>query len=111
MASRLFSNRSLDYEFAQGKLESGVLWRLLNGLDKEQREPYLSFWGSVFEDYVSWLFETYAASGKNTFYSAPRYEDGSNEQICDAIIVRGSTAILIESKLATCRADIRYSGL
>ena len=100
----------LDYEFALGKLESGALWRLLKGLDKEQREPYLSFWGSVFEDYVSWLFETYASSEMNKFYPAPRYEDGSNEQICDAIIICGSTAILIESKLATCRADVRYSG-
>jgi hypothetical protein len=100
----------LDYEFALGKLESGVLWRFLKGLDKEQREPYLSFWGSIFEDYVSWLFETYASPGMNKFYSAPRSEDGSNEQTCDAIVVCASTAILIESKLATCRADIRYSG-
>jgi hypothetical protein len=100
----------LDYEFALGKLESGILWRLLKGLDKEQKEPFLSFWGSVFEDYVSWLFETYASSGVNKFYPAPRYEDGSNEQICDAIIICGSTAILIEAKLATCRADVRYSG-
>jgi hypothetical protein len=47
----------LDYESSFGKLESGVLWRIPrhvpNGGD------YLTFWGSVLEYYVSWLFETY----------------------------------------------------
>lgn len=55
----------LDYEFALGKLESGVLWRVLKGLDSDKKEPYLSFWGSVFEDYVAWLFETYSSSKFN----------------------------------------------
>jgi hypothetical protein len=99
----------LDYEFALGKLESGALWRVLKGLDSEKREPYLSFWGSVFEDYVSWLFETYSSSEFNTIYLAPKYPD-SEKQICDLILVCGSTAILIEAKLATCRAEVRYSG-
>jgi len=37
----------LDYEFAMGKLESGVLWRVMKGLEQGQKEPYLSFWGRV----------------------------------------------------------------
>ena len=100
----------LDYEFALGKLESGVLWRVMKGLEKNQREPYLSFWGSVFEDYVSWLFEVYSSPDLNKVYPAPKYADDPTQQICDAIIVCGSTAILIEAKLATVRADVRYSG-
>jgi len=100
----------LDYEFAVSKLESGVLWRVLKGLDGKQRDPYMSFWGTVFEDYVVWLFETYASQKQNTVYSAPKYADDPTKQICDAIIVCGSTAILVEAKLATCRTDIRYSG-
>jgi hypothetical protein len=100
----------LDYEFAVTKLESGVLWRVLRGLEPKQRDPYMSFWGNVFEDYVAWLFETYASTEHNKVYSIPKYEDDPKRQICDIIIVCGSTAILIEAKLATCRADVRYSG-
>lgn len=100
----------LDYEFAVSKLESGVLWRVLKSLDTKERDPYLSFWGNVFEDYVVWLFETYASQQQNKVYSAPQYADDQTKQICDAIIVCGSTAVLVEAKLATCRADIRYSG-
>jgi len=100
----------LDYEFAMGKLESGVLWRVMKGLEQYQKEPYLSCWGNVFEDYVSWLFETYSSSSLNMIYPAPTYADDPMQQVCDAIVVCGSTAILIEAKLATVRADIRYSG-
>jgi hypothetical protein len=100
----------LDYEFALGKLESGVLWRVMKGLEQLQKEPYLSFWGSVFEGYVSWLFETYSSSSLNVIYPAPKYADDPTQQICDAIVVCGSTAILIEAKVATVRADVRYSG-
>jgi len=100
----------LDYEFAMGKLESGVLWRVMKELEQGQKEPYLSFWGSVFEDYVCWLFETYSSSSLNMIHPAPKYADDPTQQICDAIVVCGSTAILIEAKLATVRADIRYSG-
>jgi hypothetical protein len=100
----------LDYEFAVSKLESGVLWRVLKSLEAKQRDLYMSFWGNVFEDYVVWLFETYASKQHNNVYSIPKYADDPTEQICDAIIVCGSTAILVEAKLATCRADIRYSG-
>jgi hypothetical protein len=100
----------LDYEFALGKLESGALWRVMKGLEQGQREPYLSFWGSVFEDYVSWLFETYSSSSLNVIHPAPKYANDPSQQICDAIVVCGSTAILIEAKLATVRADVRYSG-
>jgi hypothetical protein len=98
----------LDYEFALGKLESGAMWRVLNNLDESLKEPYLSFWGPVFEDYLAWLFESYAATKYNTYYPSPTYADGT--QMCDAIVICGSTAILIEAKIATCRVETKYSG-
>lgn len=100
----------LDYEFAAGKLESGVLWRILRRLDEPKRDPYLSFWGNVFEDYVAWLFQTYASKEKNSFYDSPKYQNRDALPICDAIVICDSTAILIEAKLATCSTKIRYSG-
>jgi hypothetical protein len=99
----------LDYEFALGKLESAIIWRVLRSLPANQKEPWLSYWGLVFEEYVTWMFETYAAPARNKVYSNPRYAN-STDQICDQIIVCGSTAVLIEDKLATCPAADRYSG-
>ncbi len=49
----------LDYEFALGKLESGVFYRVLDNFEPHRKDPYLSFWGPVFEDYLAWLFESY----------------------------------------------------
>jgi hypothetical protein len=100
----------LDYEYAVAKLESGALWRVLKALDSNKRMPYLGFWGNVFEDYVAWLFDTYANKRLNKFLPSPMYEHEKNRPICDAIVICGSTAVLIEAKLATCSAPVRYSG-
>jgi hypothetical protein len=100
----------LDYDYSLGKLESNALWGVLRKLPRAQQEPYLSYWGHVFEDYVAWVFENYAANKKNTFYKSPRYEDDPLNEICDAIVVCGQTAVLIEAKLATCKVSVRYSG-
>ena len=101
----------LDYEFAANKMESGVLWRVLRKLKSEaDKTNYLSFWGYVFEYYVAWLFEEYASTAENRFYPSPTYTDDPSKQICDAIIVCGSTGVLVEAKLATCPSDVRYSG-
>jgi hypothetical protein len=100
----------LDYEYAVAKVESAVLWRVLRNLDTAERLPYLSFWGNVFERYVSWLFDTYANKHLNVFYLSPSYEHETGRPICDAVVVCGYTAVLVEAKLATCSAVVRYSG-
>jgi hypothetical protein len=101
----------LDYEFAVNKIESGALWRILRTLKTgQEKDRYLSFWGHVFEDYVAWLFETYAAPAFNEVYPAPLYVNSTANEICDVILICGSTAILIEAKLATCPSKTRYSG-
>jgi hypothetical protein len=100
----------LDYEYAVAKLESGALWRVLRELEPGPRVSYLGFWGNVFENYVSWLFNTYADQALNRFYQAPMFEHEKDSQICDAIVTCGSTAVLIEAKLATCPVQVRYSG-
>lgn len=100
----------LDYEYAVSKLESGALWRVLNNLDAKKKEPYLGFWGNVFEDYVAWLFETYADPSLSKAYPSPMYQHVKNKSICDLVVICGSTAVLIEAKLGTCRTDIRYAG-
>jgi hypothetical protein len=99
----------LDYEFALGKLESAVIWRVLRSLPKHKKEPWLSYWGLVFEEYVAWMFEIYAAPALHKLYPNPTYVN-STDQICDQIVICGGTAVLIEAKLATCTAADRYSG-
>jgi hypothetical protein len=107
----LFNNEMymLDYEFALGKLESAVIWRVLRNLDDNRKEPWLSHWGLVFEEYVTWMFETYAHPALHQLHPNPTYVD-STDQICDQIVICGHTAVLIEAKLATCPAADRYSG-
>lgn len=78
-------------------------------LPENEKEPFLSFWGHVFEEYVVWIFETYADPTLNVLHSGPLYVS-STDQICDSIIICGDTAVLIEAKLATCKASVRYSG-
>lgn len=99
----------LDYEFALGKLESAAIWRVLRRLPENKKEPWLSYWGLVFEEYVSWMFQTYAAPTLHKIYPSPNYVN-STDQICDQVVICGDTAVLIEAKLATCTAADRYSG-
>ena len=106
IADRLYS---VDYEFAVAKLESGVLWRIAKSMPKNMRLSYFSYWGEVFEEYVAWLFEEYASKAKNAFFRAPKLMDGTNQPLCDAVVICGRTAVLIEAKLATCPANVRYS--
>jgi hypothetical protein len=99
----------LDYEFALGKLESAVIWRVLRNLPDNKKDPWLSYWGLIFEEYVTWMFETYAHPALHNLHPNPRYLN-STDQICDQIVICGHTAVLIEAKLATCTAADRYSG-
>jgi hypothetical protein len=99
----------LDYEFALGKLESAVIWRVLRSLPDNKKEPWLSYWGVIFEEYVTWMFETYAHPALHSLHPGPTYVN-STDQICDQIVICGDTAVLIEAKLATCTAADRYSG-
>ena len=97
----------LDYEFAVAKLESGVIWRVRSALPDKKRPAYFSFWGNVFEEYVQWVFDQYAHKEKNVFHRSPQL---AGLPLCDAIVVCGTTAVLIEAKLGTCAANVRYSG-
>jgi hypothetical protein len=60
---------------------------------------YFGFWGDVFEEYVNWIFESYADKTKSAHYPDPRYLNKDGKAICDIIIMCGSTAVLIEAKV------------
>jgi SEC-C motif len=101
----------IDYEYAVAKLESGALWRVAMSMPIDRRLNYFGFWGDVFEEYVNWIFGSYADKNKNAHYPSPRYLNHKESRaICDMIVMCGSTAVLIEAKAATCAASVRYSG-
>jgi hypothetical protein len=101
----------LDYEFAVNKIESAVIWSLLRDFKSDgEKDEYLGFWGHVFEYYVGWLLQTYSIQTFNTVYLSPRYGDDPAREICDVIVKCGKTAVLIETKLATCPSKTRYAG-
>ena len=68
-------------------------------MPSKRRLNYFGFWGNVFEEYVNWIFETYANKTTNAHFAGPRYlNDKDNRPICDTIIMCGTTAVLIEVK-------------
>src|SRR5271170_7851448 len=99
----------LDYEYALGKLESAVVWGILRNLPEKKKEPWLSYWGLIFEEYVTWMIETYASPTFHALHSNPKYV-GSDDEICDQIVICGNTVILVEAKLATLTAADRVSA-
>ena len=101
----------LDYEFALGKLESAVIWRVLRNLPDNKKDPWLSYWGLIFEEYVTWMFETYAHPTLYISCIPTRCTSNSTDQICDQIVICGDTAVLIEAKLATCTAASLFRRL
>lgn len=99
-----------DFTFLAEKFDSGPFWRVNFHIENSKRERFHSFWGSVFERYMNWIFESFCAGGPNRFYPNPVYLDGAEEQVCDGIIVSGDTAILMEYKGSTFTARGKYGG-
>ncbi len=101
----------VDFDLLIDKAYSGIFWRLLGALsDKKEQSRFIAFWGSVFEEYVNWVLENSVRDPINRFIKDPKYSDDPNAQVCDAIIVSGSTACFLEYKGSMFKADAKYSG-
>lgn len=98
----------LDLTYVAEKFYSGPFWRVNFGLPSDDREPFHSFWGKVFEDYVTWLLREACTGSKNVFIADPRFASDPNEQVSDALIVCGRAAMLIEYKGNTFRSASKY---
>lgn len=92
------------------KFEASVFWTIFQSLPEEQKVPFTSFWGTVFEDYIDWLLTNSVDQTLNRFYPSPHYADGNREEVCDGILVAGPTAIFIECKGGFIRGDAKYGG-
>ena len=92
------------------KFEASVFWTIFQSLSERQKEQFTSFWATVFEDYIDWLLSNSVDRSLNSFYPSPLYADSSNEEVCDGILIAGTTAIFIECKGGFVRGDAKYGG-
>ncbi|WP_058188607.1 hypothetical protein [Terracidiphilus gabretensis] len=99
----------LDTLFCMEKFESSVFWTIYKSLPNRERQNFSSFWGKIFEDYISWLFSNSVDQKLNRFYASPRYVE-NNEEVCDFIIICGTTALFIECKGGVMLGSAKYGG-
>jgi hypothetical protein len=102
----------IDMTFLAEKFDSGPFWRIHNDCltTKSERDRFHSFWGTVFEGYMNWVLQESCVGKTNRFFRDPRYTDNPDQQVCDAIIVSGRSAILVEYKGSTFTASAKYGG-
>lgn len=91
------------------KFESGPFWLIHSKLPANQRPLFHSFWGRLFERYLSDLFVAASDAALNRVYVSPRFAN-TNEELSDIVIICDRSAILIESKGTTFTARAKYEG-
>jgi hypothetical protein len=100
---------AMDARLLSEKLESGIFWRVHSSLDKAKDKERLHIhWGITFENYMNWLLGQACRNSRNIFHASPKYPNG--EEVCDAIIVCGDCAVLLEYKGSTFTAESKYRG-
>lgn len=102
--------RPLDLSLLADKMESGVFWSVNGKLGSEKREHFHQFWGDVFELYARWLIGSSVDGTINKFYPDPRYSERPDDQVCDALVISGRSAVFIECKGSTFTANGKYGG-
>jgi hypothetical protein len=100
----------LDLSLLADKMESGVFWSVHSQIDAKKRDNFHQFWGEVFELYVSWLIKASVNGHINSFFARPRYLKRVGAEVCDAIVLSGASAIMIECKGSTLTAESKYGG-
>jgi len=99
----------LDLSMALEKFESTIFWRAIRSLGNKEGNNLIAFWGRLFEDYIVWLLTESLDGRHNVLVSDPRYID-NHDQVSDAIVLCGSTAIFIECKGNVVSGNSKYSG-
>ncbi|MDP1947475.1 MAG: hypothetical protein Q8L77_08245 [Nitrospirota bacterium] len=100
---------ALDTRYLSEKLDSGIFWHVHSSLPSHKdKERLHNYWGITFENYMNWILEQACRNSPNRFYPSPKYKNG--DEVCDAIIICGSTAIFLEYKGSTFTAQSKYKG-
>jgi hypothetical protein len=96
-----------DVRFVIEKLESGIFWKVHDSL--QDKDLLHRLWGEAFAKYVNALIQEAVDQRINIFLPSPTFKQTS-AQVCDGIIVCGDTAMFLEYKGRTFRADAKYNG-
>ena len=100
----------LDYRYAVEKFDTGIFWRTLKVINREEsRQYFFSMWGHLFEKYVSWFMAESCSSKKNKYVPSPKYLD-TGEEFCDGLIINGNELVVLEYKTAMCPAQAKYGN-
>jgi hypothetical protein len=99
----------IDLWFLAEKFDSGPFWSIFSSLTGKDRPAFSSFWGLLFEAYMSNLLKTSSDGKRNVVYVSPRFT-ASQEEVCDAIVICGRDAVFIEMKGGTFTAVGKYGG-
>jgi hypothetical protein len=100
----------LDAPSGVEKFESGVFWSIFGSVSAQDKNPFSSFWGYLFEDYALWLLDQSCRPPLNRVYKNPRYAQNPEQEVCDAIVICGRTALFLEMKGNVITSDAKYSA-
>ncbi len=99
----------IDSHFLGARCESALYWKVYDGLSGKDKEKFQAFWGDLFQRYINWLLAQSVDGKLNNFVPAPKFL-GANEEICDALVLCGNSAVLLEHKGGLFAASAKYDG-
>jgi hypothetical protein len=95
--------------FVQEKLESGLFWSIFNSLNtREARASLFTYWGHLFEQYVSQLIGRSLIGSAVTFLPFSRFSD-NDEEAFDGVASEGKYLIVMEYKGGFLSANAKYA--
>lgn len=101
----------IDFAFLAEKFETAPFWTVHNYLrEKRARDALHAFWGRVFEKYGCEILQGSSSQPMNVVHESPSFVDKQKGEVCDAIVICGNTAALIELKGTTFSSFAKYGG-
>lgn len=98
-----------DLTFVLDKCHTGVQWALHDQLPPKKRQSLFNAWGTLFEEYVHWLFGGMKTSLPILYFPRPLWEDDQQESF-DGAFLKNTVLTAIECKGGFIKREARYSG-
>jgi hypothetical protein len=100
---------ALHLGFVQEKLESGLFWAVVNSVSaSEERDLLFTYWGHLFEEYVSRMLAGCFQSSPTTFFPFSPFSDNEEEGF-DGILCEGRRLVVMEYKGGFLKATAKYA--
>lgn len=99
----------IDLYLLGARCESALYWKIYEGLSGKDRDRFQSFWGDVFQRYINWSLAESVDGELNRFIPSPKFV-GTDDELCDGLILCGSKAVILEYKGGLFSANAKYDG-